>query len=435
MTADILWGNDIALVYQLNIIRSVNNKLKKMALRIGAFLLASYNFVSAHLIDHGYVKAAKYSALYGGDRPEPTPAPGIAVKDYVVGAKNCIDNDCHPAKKVIVAKRPAKVVVAPKKVIVAARPDVVVRRCRDRRSGSCRRRRRNTLSADRYININRQFADFKQIDHADRDDYFFAKAHNTIVGSKLISSVGDTEHKVSKNYNADRSNLPEHRYYKNYRAKKELLGYDNLLKTAVKPVKDVSVELKDYKRRSISRDNDPLKYKIVVPGRLEKRTFKQVVKGELRENANPVITDFGVARERSRPRSRSDRKFYKIHKAIRNITVSKEKPKKIVIEKEPVRIHPDLNEKQLKSFVLKKDEDDSNYWLGLRPGKWYDAKRKDYVYDYSSDYWGYPGYYHPYYYGYGYKRYHSADAKYRKVIVKEDHKPQIIKKVIKEYKL
>lgn len=152
-----------------------------MALRIGAFLLASYNFVSAHLIDHGVIKGVKYGAIRGGDRPEPTPAPGVIVNDYVVGAKNCNDGHCrsrrvsrsrsHSGRRVIVAK-PA--IVAAKPVIVAKRGVAVIARCKDRRSRSCRRSysrsHSRSLSADRYININRQFADFKQIDHVDRDD-------------------------------------------------------------------------------------------------------------------------------------------------------------------------------------------------------------------------------------------------------------------------
>ena len=276
-----------------------------MALRIGAFLLASYNFVSAHLIDYGVVKGKKYGVIRGGDRPEPTPAPGVLVKDYVVGAKNCLGDHCR-GRRVSRSRSSSN-----KKVVIAAPGKVVVARCKGRHSNSCRRRGSNSrsLSADRYININRKFADFKQIPHVDYDDEEFAKAHNTIVSSNLVSSVGDTKHKVAKNFNQDRSNLPEHRRCKNCKPKLDLLEYDNLLKTAVRPVKEVSVSLKSYSRRSISRSSSPLKYKIVVPGRLEKKTFRQVAIGERRENANPVITDFGVAKERSRSRSRSDRKF------------------------------------------------------------------------------------------------------------------------------
>lgn len=132
------------------------------------------------------------------------------------------------------------------------------------------------------MNINSQFADFRPIGDVDRDDAQFAKAHNTVVHVPLVSSVGDTKHKVSKNYNKDRSNLPEYRNYRNYRAKKNLLEYDDILRTAVKPVKDVSVDFKDQTQEEVSRSGSPLKYKVVVPGRFERGTFRQVVKGERR---------------------------------------------------------------------------------------------------------------------------------------------------------
>ena len=400
-----------------------------MALRIGAFLLASYNFVSATLIDYGVVKGTKYGIIRGGDRPEPTPAPGVLVKDYVVGAKNCLGDRCK-GRRYSRSRSHSN-----KKIIVAAPGKVVVARCKGRRSNSCRRRSHSrSLSADRYININRKFADFKQIPHVDHDDENFAKAHNTIVSSNLVSSVGDTRHKVAKNFNQDRSNLPEHRECRNCRAKKDLLEYDNLLKTAVRPVKKVSVSLKSYSRRSISRSSSPLKYKIVVPGRLEKKTFRQVAIGERRENANPVITDFGVAKERSRSRSRSDRKFYRMNKFIRNITVSKEKPKTIKIRSYSRSISSSINEKKLRTkrlsrsrskivkikggYLKKKIDNESSsdfkYWLGLRPGRWYDAKRKDYGY----------------YYG---KRYVSADHYKRIKVIKKE--PEFVEAVVKDYGL
>ena len=72
-----------------------------MALRIGAFLLASYNFVSAALVPtHGHTHA-----VYKGDRPEPSPVPGVGVKSYAVGAKNCDKGpNCKTEVKVHVVK-------------------------------------------------------------------------------------------------------------------------------------------------------------------------------------------------------------------------------------------------------------------------------------------------------------------------------------------
>ena len=144
---------------------------------------------------------------------------------------------------------------------------------------------------------------FKQIGDVDRDDVNFAKAPVTIVNIPLISSVGDTEHKVSKNYNKDRSNLPEDKPERNYSAKKELLSYDNLLTTAVRPVKDVSVELRKIEK-SPKIKNSPIKYKVAVPGALEHFTSHQIAVGELRENATPVVTNFKVADNRRHSHSR-----------------------------------------------------------------------------------------------------------------------------------
>jgi len=74
-----------------------------MALRIGAFLLASYNFVSAHVIDYaGYKHTKKTYIVNKGDRPEPMPSLGVGIKNYAVGAKNCHGGpDC----KVVVEKK------------------------------------------------------------------------------------------------------------------------------------------------------------------------------------------------------------------------------------------------------------------------------------------------------------------------------------------
>lgn len=180
------------------------------------------------------------------------------------------------------------------------------------------------------------------------------------------------------------------------------MGYDNLLKTKVRSVKKVSVPLKSVsKERSKSRS--PLKYKVVVPGRLEKKTFKQVAYGEMLENANPVITNFGAVREKSRSRSRSDRKFYRMNRMIRNITPSKDKPKKPIIVRDYSKssISSSINEKNLKPKRLSRSRshgkrglkkhaeesssDDYKYWMGLRPGRWYDAKRKDYLCYYGKN--------------------------------------------------
>ena len=76
-----------------------------------------------------------------------------------------------------------------------------------------------------------------------------SKAPITIVNVPRVSTAPRTKYRVPKNKNINRSNLPEYRYKKNISAKKELYSYDNLLKTAVKPVKKVKVELKKTKFR------------------------------------------------------------------------------------------------------------------------------------------------------------------------------------------
>ena len=75
-----------------------------MALRIGAFLLASYNLVSAHVIDyHGSLYSKKAYIAHKGDRPEPTPSLGVGIKNYAIDAKNCNGGpSCKVVKKIVV---------------------------------------------------------------------------------------------------------------------------------------------------------------------------------------------------------------------------------------------------------------------------------------------------------------------------------------------
>lgn len=269
-----------------------------MALRIGAFLLASYNFVSATLIDYKNVKLCGGVRCYKGDRPEPTPSLGVGVKKYTVG------DDCQGDCKEVVH---AHGVIAhdhshghghdhshgshshdsscsshgsPNHVHVhdhghghgyilgaaghSHGPHAHGPHTHDYDSHHYG----NSPHHHSHVNINSKFVNFKQIGNVNKVDPNFVKSHITNVNIPLVSSVGDTKHKKYKNFNQDRSNLPEHRNYKNYRAKKNLLDHDNLLKTAVKPVKKVSVDLKSQSNRSVSRSSSPIKYKAVIPGRL-----------------------------------------------------------------------------------------------------------------------------------------------------------------------
>ena len=116
---------------------------------------------------------------------------------------------------------------------------------------------------------------FKNLKHAEVDARP-KKSHIANVGIPLISTARPTKHKKARNYNVNRSNLPEHRNFRNRSAKKELLSYDNLLKTAVRPVKKEKVlyrrtklDLADYKK------GKP-RYRKVRPGRLEKKVATQV---------------------------------------------------------------------------------------------------------------------------------------------------------------
>ena len=222
-----------------------------MALRIGAFLLASYNFVSATLVGHSGYKLG-YGGLYKGDRPEPRPVKGVVVKDYLVGAKNCggvacsddhshtphgyhgPHSDYHGHSHSLdhghshghshdhghihghghdhghdhvhaIGHSHGKGSAHVHGVIQTHTHGSGHGYARSHTHG---RGRSRSLSSDRYININRKFTDFKQIDHVDRDDKNFAKAHITTVNTPLVSSVGDLKHKNAKNLNKDRSNLP-----------------------------------------------------------------------------------------------------------------------------------------------------------------------------------------------------------------------------------
>ena len=68
-----------------------------MALRVGAILLASANFLSATLIGESGYKVVYGVKTVRGDRPEPTPVPGVIVKDYVIGDEHCkgrLDGSC-----------------------------------------------------------------------------------------------------------------------------------------------------------------------------------------------------------------------------------------------------------------------------------------------------------------------------------------------------
>ena len=223
-----------------------------MALKIGAFLCASASFVGASLI-HQRIYEDQEGHLLGvhyDGRLEPTPMPqlGVIVKDYVIGDENCKEN----CKK---------------------------RLNRSKSQGSRSGRSRSSgQSHNKEVIIKNPRVNFAQVGDVDRDDPNFAKAPVTIVNIPLVSSVKDTEHKVSANYNKDRSNLPEDKPQNNYEAKTELLSYDNLLKTAVRPVKNVSVELRKVSKSPVIR-NSPIKYNVVVPGALEHYTSHQVAVG------------------------------------------------------------------------------------------------------------------------------------------------------------
>lgn len=65
------------------------------------------------------------------------------------------------------------------------------------------------------------------------------KAPITIVTVPRVSTAPPTKHEVVDNHVKNESNLPEHKDPSNESAKKELLSYDNLLKTSIKPVKEV----------------------------------------------------------------------------------------------------------------------------------------------------------------------------------------------------
>ena len=120
-----------------------------------------------------------------------------------------------------------------------------------------------------------------------------------------------------------------------------------------------------------------------------------------------------------------------MNKFIRNITVSKDKPKVIKVRSYSRSISSSINEKKLrpkrlsrsksryvKKGYLKRIDDESSsdfkYWLGLRPGRWYDAKRRDYGYGYA-------------------KRYYSA-GHFKKVKVIK-HEPEFVEKVVNSYGL
>ena len=130
-----------------------------------------------------------------------------------------------------------------------------------------------------------------------------------------------------------------------------------------------------------------------------------------------------------------------MNKFIRNITVSKEKPKVIKVRSYSRSISSSINEKKLrpkrlsrsksrylrKGYLKRYDDESSSdfkYWLGLRPGRWYDAKRKDYGYYYGKRYVSAGHYYK------GYKG--QKFVKGVKVIRKE---PEFVEAVVKDYGL
>lgn len=291
-----------------------------MALKIGAFLLASANFISASMI-HQRVFSDGNGNLLGVHydhrlEPEPMPQLGVVVKDYVIGDEDC-KADCKKVVKVVKSHSPHhshhgshsqdshhshdsdhghNVVHAHGSyhgsTIIHAH-------------GHDHPGHQDPNSHSHEVVIKDPKVRFNQIGDVDRDDKNFAKAPVTIVNIPLVSSVGDTEHKVSANYNKDRSNLPEDKYEHNWSAKKELLSYDNLLKTAVRPVKKVSAELRKIEK-SPKIHKSPIKYKVVVPGELEHYTSHQVAIGETRENANPVITNFKVTHSKDHHHHRDE---------------------------------------------------------------------------------------------------------------------------------
>jgi hypothetical protein len=199
-----------------------------MALRIGALLLAGLNFLNASVIGPVSPNEGHYRG-YGihyhhGSHTEPSPVPGVIVKNYVIGAEDC-GKGCPSTVKVSSESRSG-------------------RNASQGRSDNNRGSRDGVVSLDKNINTNKNPVNFKQIKYVESDDKNFIKAPITIVNVPLVSTAATTEHKVAKNYNIDNSNLPEDRQSKNISAKSELLSYDNLLTTAVKPVRKVSVELK-----------------------------------------------------------------------------------------------------------------------------------------------------------------------------------------------
>lgn len=153
-----------------------------MALKIGAILLASANFLSANLIsvDHGHV--VQGIALH--QHTEPLPAKGIIVKDYTIG-KDCdshepghhhviahghghsahhadhhsVGHGSHHSKSI--HSRHADSSCDSRSLSKHSKKSIHSHHSSGHSHG---------ISYDRHINVNKKFVNFKQIGDVDRDD-------------------------------------------------------------------------------------------------------------------------------------------------------------------------------------------------------------------------------------------------------------------------